>query len=178
MGDVSGKKSRRIQTEKPHTESGLCDNIIQDIIYSFLVLPNSIKIPLVGEAQLAQLRFPMPKGLLRIHFIEAQELLGKDKFLGGLIKGKSDPYGVVRVGVQQFQSKVIHETVNPRWNEVYEASVVALVHEHSEQNVEVELFDEDPDKDDFLGSVIIDLAELQKEQKVDEVTSAHPSKSS
>lgn len=41
--------------------SGLCDNIIQDIIYTYLVLPNRITIPLVGEAQLAQLRFPMPK---------------------------------------------------------------------------------------------------------------------
>uniref|UniRef100_A0A665XG97 Extended synaptotagmin-2-like n=1 Tax=Echeneis naucrates TaxID=173247 RepID=A0A665XG97_ECHNA len=104
--------------------NGLCDNIIQDIIYSFLVLPNCIKIPLVGEAQLAKLRFPIPKGVLRIHLIEAQDLLGKDKFLGGLIKGKSDPYGVVQVGIQQFQSKVIHETVNPKWNEVYEASGV------------------------------------------------------
>uniref|UniRef100_A0A665XG67 Extended synaptotagmin-2-like n=1 Tax=Echeneis naucrates TaxID=173247 RepID=A0A665XG67_ECHNA len=128
--------------------NGLCDNIIQDIIYSFLVLPNCIKIPLVGEAQLAKLRFPIPKGVLRIHLIEAQDLLGKDKFLGGLIKGKSDPYGVVQVGIQQFQSKVIHETVNPKWNEVYEA----LVYDHSGQNLDIELFDEDPDKDDFLGS--------------------------
>lgn len=61
-----------------------------------------------------------PQGVLRIHFIEAQDLLGKDKFLGGLIKGKSDPYGVIKVGTQLFQSKVIQETVNPRWNEVYE----------------------------------------------------------
>ncbi|KAL3055668.1 hypothetical protein OYC64_018361 [Pagothenia borchgrevinki] len=145
--------------------SGLCDNIIQDVIYSFLVLPNRITIPLVGEAQLAQLRFPIPQGVLRIHFIEAQELLGKDKFLGGLIKGKSDPYGVIKVGTQLFQSKVIHETVNPKWNEVYEA----LMYEHAGPNmVEIELFDEDTDKDDFLGSLVIDVAELQKEQKVDE----------
>uniref|UniRef100_A0A8D2ZVW1 Extended synaptotagmin-like protein 2a n=1 Tax=Scophthalmus maximus TaxID=52904 RepID=A0A8D2ZVW1_SCOMX len=102
--------------------NGLCDNIIQDIIYSYLVLPNSIKIPLVGEAALAQLRFPIPKGVLRIHFIEAQDLLSKDKMLGGLIKGKSDPYGVVQVGTQVFKSKVIHETLNPKWNEVYEVS--------------------------------------------------------
>uniref|UniRef100_A0A3Q3GNW3 Extended synaptotagmin-like protein 2a n=1 Tax=Labrus bergylta TaxID=56723 RepID=A0A3Q3GNW3_9LABR len=105
---------------------GLCDNIIQDIIYSFVVLPNRITIPLVGEAQLAQLRFPMPK----IHFIEAQDVLGKDKFLGGLIKGKSDPYGVIQIGTQIFQSKVIHETVHPKWNEVYEA----LVYDHAGQN--------------------------------------------
>ncbi|KAM9349767.1 extended synaptotagmin-2 [Symphorus nematophorus] len=144
--------------------NGLCDSIIQDIIYSFLVLPNRITIPLVGEAQLAQLRFPMPKGILRIHFIEAQDLLGKDKFLGGLIKGKSDPYGVLQVGTQLFQSKVIHETVHPKWNEVYEA----LIYDHSGQNLEIELFDEDTDKDDFLGSLMIDVAEVQKEQKVDE----------
>uniref|UniRef100_A0A671Z288 Extended synaptotagmin 2 n=1 Tax=Sparus aurata TaxID=8175 RepID=A0A671Z288_SPAAU len=127
--------------------NGLCDNIIQDIIYSFLVLPNRLTIPLVGEAQLAQLRFPMPKGILRIHFIEAQDLLGKDKFLGGLIKGKSDPYGVIQVGTQLFQSKVVHETVHPKWNEVYEA----LIYDHTGQNLEIELFDEDTDKDDFLG---------------------------
>uniref|UniRef100_A0AAQ5XQC3 C2 domain-containing protein n=1 Tax=Amphiprion ocellaris TaxID=80972 RepID=A0AAQ5XQC3_AMPOC len=128
--------------------NGLCDSIIQDIIYSYLVLPNRITIPLVGEAQLAQLRFPIPKGLLRIHFIEAQDLLGKDKFLGGLIKGKSDPYGVIKVGTDLFQSKVIHETVHPKWNEVYEA----LVYDSSGQNMTIELFDEDTDKDDFLGS--------------------------
>ncbi|XP_068197590.1 extended synaptotagmin-2-like [Antennarius striatus] len=144
--------------------NGLCHGIIQDIICSFLVLPNRINIPLVGEAQLAQLRFPVPKGVLRIHFLEAQDLLGKDKFLGGLIKGKSDPYGVIQIGTQLFQSKVVHETVNPKWNEVYEI----LIYDHSGKNVEIELFDEDTDKDDFLGSLMIDLAEVQKEQLVDE----------
>uniref|UniRef100_A0A8D0CS50 Extended synaptotagmin 2 n=1 Tax=Sander lucioperca TaxID=283035 RepID=A0A8D0CS50_SANLU len=143
---------------------GLCDNIIQDIIYSFVVLPNRITIPLVGEAELAQLRFPVPKGVLRIHFIEAQDLIGKDTFLGGLIKGKSDPYGVIQVGTQLFKSKVINDTVNPKWNEVYEA----LMYDHSGQNLDIELFDEDTDKDDFLGSLMIDVAELKKEQKVDE----------
>ena len=63
-----------------------------------------------------------PQGILRIHFIEAQDLLIKDKLLGGLIKGKSDPYGVVQIGTQVFQSKVKHETINPKWNEVYEVS--------------------------------------------------------
>ncbi|XP_032387812.1 extended synaptotagmin-2 isoform X2 [Etheostoma spectabile] len=143
--------------------NGLCDNIIQDIIYSFVVLPNRITIPLVGEAALAQLRFPVPKAILRIHFIEAQDLIGKDRFLGGLIKGKSDPYGVIQVGTQLFKSKVINDTVNPKWNEVYEA----LMYDHSGQNLDIELFDEDTDKDDFLGSVMIDLAEIKKEQKVD-----------
>ncbi|XP_034997991.2 extended synaptotagmin-2-A isoform X3 [Hippoglossus stenolepis] len=144
--------------------NGLSDSLIQDIIYSYLVLPNRVTIPLVGDVELAKLRFPMPKGVLRIHFLEAQDLEGKDKFLGGLIKGKSDPYGVVQIGNQLFQSKTVKECLHPKWNEVYEA----LVYEHSGQHLEIELFDEDPDKDDFLGSLMIDMTELHKEQKVDE----------
>uniref|UniRef100_A0A8B9HD96 Extended synaptotagmin-2 n=1 Tax=Astyanax mexicanus TaxID=7994 RepID=A0A8B9HD96_ASTMX len=142
--------------------NGLCDGVIEDIISSNLVLPNKITVPLVGDAQLAQLRFPIPKGVLRVHFLEAQNLLAKDKFLKGLIKGKSDPYGVVKIGNQLFQSKVIKDCLNPKWNEVYEALV------NDQQNIEIELFDEDPDEDDFLGRLTLDLNELQKEKKVDE----------
>lgn len=60
------------------------------------------------------------QGVLRIHFLEAQDLEGKDKFLGGLIMGKSDPYGVLQIGNQLFQSKTVKQTLNPKWNEVYE----------------------------------------------------------
>lgn len=67
--------------------------------------------------------FVVSQCILRVHFVEAQDLVGKDKFLGGLIKGKSDPYGVLRLGTELFQSKVIHETVNPKWNEVYEVGL-------------------------------------------------------
>ncbi|KAM9826925.1 extended synaptotagmin-2-B [Neosynchiropus ocellatus] len=144
--------------------NGLSDSLIQDIIYSYLVLPNRITVPLVGDIELAQLRFPLPKGVLRIHFLEAQDLEGKDKFLGGLIKGKSDPYGILQIGNQLFQSKTVKESLHPKWSEVYEA----LVYEPSGQHLEIELFDEDPDKDDFLGSLMIDMTELHKEQKVDE----------
>lgn len=63
------------------------------------------------------------QGVLRIHFLEAQDLEGKDKLFGGLIKGKSDPYGVVQVANQTFQSKTIKECLNPKWNEVFEVSV-------------------------------------------------------
>ncbi|KAG7224984.1 hypothetical protein INR49_014901 [Caranx melampygus] len=131
--------------------NGLSDSLIQDIIYSYLVLPNRVTVPLVGDVELAKLRFPLPKGVLRIHFLEAQDLEGKDKFLGGLIKGKSDPYGVLQIGNQLFQSKTIKESLHPKWNEVYEA----LVYEHSGQHLEIELFDEDPDKDDFLGRKVL-----------------------
>lgn len=144
--------------------NGLSDAVILDIISNYLVLPNRITVPLVSEVQMARLRFPMPKGVLRIHFLEAQDLQGKDTYLKGLVKGKSDPYGILRVGNQIFQSQVIKESLCPKWNEVYEA----LVYEHPGQELEIELFDEDPDKDDFLGSLMIDLVELEKERLLDE----------
>ncbi|XP_018428248.1 PREDICTED: extended synaptotagmin-2 [Nanorana parkeri] len=144
--------------------NGISDTIILDIISNYLVLPNRITVPLVSDLQISQLRFPIPKGVLRIHFIEAQDLMWKDTYMKGLIKGKSDPYGVIRIGNQVFQSKVIKENLNPKWNEVYEA----FIHEHPGQELEIELFDEDSDKDDFLGSLLIDLEELEKERVVDE----------
>ncbi|XP_075778852.1 extended synaptotagmin-2 isoform X3 [Pelodiscus sinensis] len=142
----------------------LSDTIMLDIISNYLVLPNRVTVPLVSEVQIAQLRFPIPKGVLRIHFLEAQDLEAKDTYLKGIVKGKSDPYGIIRVGNQIFQSKVIKENLNPKWNEVYEA----LVYEHPGQELEIELFDEDPDKDDFLGSLMIDLTEVEKERLLDE----------
>ncbi|XP_073437712.1 extended synaptotagmin-2 isoform X2 [Dendrobates tinctorius] len=144
--------------------NGVSDTIILDIISNYLVLPNRITVPLVSDLQIAQLRFPIPKGVLRIHFIEAHDLMWKDTYMKGLVKGKSDPYGVIRIGNQVFQSKVIKENLNPKWNEVYEA----LIYEHPGQELEIELFDEDTDKDDFLGNLLIDLAEVEKERIVDE----------
>lgn len=64
------------------------------------------------------------QGVLRVHFLEGQDLLAKDTYLGGLIKGKSDPYGVIRIGNQLFQSKVIKDCLHPKWNEVYEVCFV------------------------------------------------------
>lgn len=46
--------------------SGFSNNLIQDIIYSYLVLPNRITIPLVGVEDLAKLQFPMPKVLKQV----------------------------------------------------------------------------------------------------------------
>ncbi|XP_008432961.1 extended synaptotagmin-2-A isoform X1 [Poecilia reticulata] len=141
---------------------GLCDGLIQDIIYSYLVLPNRLNIPLVGAAELARIRFPIPEALIRIHFIEAQNLLAKDRILG--IKGKSDPYGLIRVGPKEAKSKVIKDTVNPRWNEVHEF----LMYDNTAKTMEIVLFDEDQNDDDKLGNVMIDLTELKKGQIVEE----------
>lgn len=38
------------------------------------------------------------------------------KDIGMLGKGKSDPYVVVTLGAQEFRSKTIDNTVNPKWD--------------------------------------------------------------
>nr|XP_033787483.1 extended synaptotagmin-2 isoform X2 [Geotrypetes seraphini] len=142
--------------------NGLSNAIILDIIANYLVLPNRVTVSLVSDAELSKLRFPVPKGALRVHFLEAQDLMWKDTYMKGLIKGKSDPYGIIQVGNKIFQSKVIKENLNPKWNEVYEA----LMYDY--RDMEIRLYDEDTDKDDFLGSLVIDLTEVEKERIVDE----------
>lgn len=57
----------------PHG-SGFSDSVIQDVIHSHLVLPNRITIPLVGDVELAKLRFPMPKVLASLPGSDAAPL--------------------------------------------------------------------------------------------------------
>lgn len=52
--------------------------------------------------------------------MEAQNLIAKDNFMGGMMKGKSDPYVKIRVGGITFRSHTIKENLNPVWNELYE----------------------------------------------------------
>ncbi|XP_078390628.1 extended synaptotagmin-1 [Cetorhinus maximus] len=144
--------------------SSKSDTVLMDTIASFLVLPNRITCPLVGELHVAELRSPLPRGIVRIHLIEATSLESKDTYVKGFIKGKSDPYAIVRVGTQAFMSKTISETVNPKWNEMYEV----IVHEVPGQLLEIEMFDKDPDQDDFLGRMQLDLGEVMKNQIVEE----------
>ncbi|KAK6485189.1 extended synaptotagmin-3-like [Huso huso] len=142
----------------------MSDGAILDIISSYMVLPNRYCIPLIDQVQLAQMRFPLPSGVVRVHLIEAEDLVPKDTYMMGMVKGKSDPYANLRVGTQSNRSKTIKENLNPKWNEVYEF----VVHEAPGQDLELEMFDEDPDKDDFLGSLVIELGEVMNDRVVDE----------
>ncbi|XP_006859477.1 PREDICTED: extended synaptotagmin-1 isoform X1 [Chrysochloris asiatica] len=137
--------------------SSLSDTMIMDSIAAFLVLPNRLLVPLVPDLQdVAQLRSPLPRGIVRIHLLAARGLSSKDKYVKGLIEGKSDPYALVRVGTQTFCSRVIDEELNPQWRETYEV----MVHEVPGQEIEVEVFDKDPDKDDFLGRMKLDVGKV------------------
>ncbi|XP_069472713.1 extended synaptotagmin-3 [Ambystoma mexicanum] len=142
----------------------MSDTMLVDLIASHLVLPNRFSFPLMSQVNVAQLRFPLPRGVLRVNLIEAEKLVPKDNYLKGIIKGKSDPYAVARVGNQKFRSKTIKENLNPTWNEKFEF----VVHEVPGQDLEMDFYDEDPDKDDFLGSLLICLEGVMKDRVVDE----------
>ncbi|XP_018416296.1 PREDICTED: extended synaptotagmin-1 [Nanorana parkeri] len=142
----------------------ISDTMIMDIISGHLVLPNRLAIPLAQDLHVAELRSPLPRGIVRIQLLEARSLSPKDFQMGGLLAGKSDPYAILRVGTQVFTSRTINENLNPVWNEMYEV----IVHEVPGQELEVELFDKDPDKDDFLGRMKLDLGEVKKAQVLDQ----------
>uniref|UniRef100_A0AAR2JI63 Extended synaptotagmin-like protein 1a n=1 Tax=Pygocentrus nattereri TaxID=42514 RepID=A0AAR2JI63_PYGNA len=127
--------------------NAMSDTMVMDAIASFLVLPNRLTVPLVADLHVAQLRSPLPRGIVRIHLVEAENLAAKDTFIKGVIAGKSDPYAVLRVGTQTFTSHHVDNNLNPQWREMYEV----IVHEVPGQELEVEVFDKDPDQDDFLG---------------------------
>uniref|UniRef100_A0A4W4DZG3 Extended synaptotagmin-like protein 1b n=1 Tax=Electrophorus electricus TaxID=8005 RepID=A0A4W4DZG3_ELEEL len=142
----------------------MSDSMIMDAIASFLVLPNRLTVPLVPDLPVAQLRSPLPRGVVRIHLIEADELAAKDNYVKGVMAGLSDPYALIRVGPQTFKSHHKDNTASPKWGEMYEV----IIHEVPGQELEVEVYDKDPDKDDFLGRTKMDLGIVRKCKVVDE----------
>lgn len=46
--------------------------------------------------------------------MEAKNLEKKDCNVLGI--GKSDPYAVVRVGAQEYKTKIVDGTVDPKWD--------------------------------------------------------------
>uniref|UniRef100_A0A674K224 C2 domain-containing protein n=1 Tax=Terrapene triunguis TaxID=2587831 RepID=A0A674K224_9SAUR len=104
------------------------------------------------------------ESVIRIHLLEAENLIAKDNFMGGMIRGKSDPYAKVRLGGHSFRSHVVKEELSPRWNEVYEV----IVNEVPGQEVEFEIYDKDIDKDDFLGRCKIALKRVLSSRFIDE----------
>lgn len=143
--------------------SSLSEDAIMDIIASLMVLPNRMCIPLIDQVKVDQMRFPLPRGVVRVHLLEGRNLVAKDTYMMGLVKGKSDPYATLRVGNRHFKSKTIKENLEPKWNEVYEF----VVHEAPGQELELELYDEDTDKDDFMGRINLDFGEVKQEKEMD-----------
>ncbi|XP_037812090.1 extended synaptotagmin-2-A isoform X5 [Lucilia sericata] len=142
--------------------SDLLRRIIVEQIGNIMVLPNKLPITLSDEVPAVALKMPEPEGILRIHVVEAKDLMKKD--IGMLGKGKSDPYAIINVGSQEFKTQIIDNNVNPKWDYWCEAKIFVEMG----QTVEFSLFDaDDSKKDEPLGRASVEIINAVKRGVVD-----------
>nr|XP_034823890.1 extended synaptotagmin-1 isoform X4 [Maniola hyperantus] len=141
--------------------SDLLRRCIVEQVAKMMVLPNKFSIKLSDEIPTVDLRMPEPEGVLRIHLVQAQNLMRKDMSMLG--KGKSDPYAIITVGAQQWKTKHIDNNINPRW-EFWCESVLR----RSVTSATVQLFDWDrAGRDEKLGRCILDISQVVRAGRLD-----------
>ncbi|XP_042884989.1 extended synaptotagmin-1-like isoform X4 [Penaeus japonicus] len=147
--------------------SDILRSIVTEQIGHMMVLPNRYPIQLVEDIDVVELKCPAPAGVIRLNVIEAQNLMKKD--IGIMGTGKSDPYCILRLGAQKFQTKTINNTVNPKWDFFCEA----LANVIRRQRISIECWDYDYsplksyENDDYLGRANLDVQEIWKNGEVD-----------
>lgn len=140
--------------------SDILRRIIVEQVARMMVLPNKLPIQLSDTIPATVLKMPQPEGVLRVHVVEAKQLMKMD--FGVLGKGKSDPYAIVTVGAQQFRTDTIDNTVNPKWDYWCEFEV-----ETKSTMLAAVLYDRDVSgKDDFLGRATVDVLGVVKNGQV------------
>ncbi|XP_058061694.1 extended synaptotagmin-2 isoform X3 [Anopheles bellator] len=142
--------------------SDILRKIIVEQVAAIMVLPNKLPIVLSDGVPALSLKMPEPEGVLRIHVVEAKDLMKKDISMLG--KGKSDPYAIISVGAQQFRTQTIDNTVNPKWDYWCEASV-DVTHQTL---IGIKLFDWDRTGDhDPLGRATVEISSVTKNGEID-----------
>ncbi|CAL8086569.1 unnamed protein product [Calicophoron daubneyi] len=137
-------------------------NVVRDVVNQLIVLPNRLPVQLVDNVDLQRLKYPMPQGVLRIYVISGRKLKVGDKTMVG--RGSSDPYCIVRVGAHTFKTVVVKQTLEPNWNEYFEA----IVDVARGQSLELEVYDEDQgNKDDELGITSIPIESVYDRAEID-----------
>uniref|UniRef100_A0A0P5KR21 Extended synaptotagmin-2-B n=1 Tax=Daphnia magna TaxID=35525 RepID=A0A0P5KR21_9CRUS len=142
--------------------NGILRRVIIEQIGAFLVLPNKLTFTLSDVVSPIAVKIPEPSGVLRVRVVEAKQLMKMDRVLG---IGKSDPYAIVTVGSQEFRTKTIYNTVNPKWDFYCEF----VVHEGRSQLCFLRIFDRDETTgdDDSLGKATVDIYSVAKVGKKD-----------
>ncbi|XP_037922299.1 extended synaptotagmin-2 isoform X1 [Hermetia illucens] len=145
--------------------SDILKRVVIEQIGNIMVLPNKLPITLNDTVSPIEVKMPEPEGVLRIHVVEAKDLMKKD--IGVLGKGKSDPYTIITVGSQEFRTQTIDNTVNPKWDYWCEAEV----DEPLGQVIYFDLWDWDPGfgtrNDEALGRVSIEISNVVKQGILD-----------
>ncbi|XP_042220250.1 extended synaptotagmin-1-like isoform X3 [Homarus americanus] len=144
--------------------SDILRSIVIEQIAHMMVLPNRYPIQLVEDINTAELKCPTPAGVLRINVIEAHNLMKKDIGIMGM--GKSDPYCILRLGAQKFQTKTINNTINPKWDFFCEY-ICSYDTRFGNVEVEFEVLDHDIFKDDPLLRANLDVHDIWKSGEVD-----------
>lgn len=145
--------------------SDILRRCIVEQVAKMMVLPNKLPIKLSDEIPTIDLRMPEPEGVLRIHLVQALNLMKKDVSMIG--KGKSDPYAIITVGAQQWKTKHIDSNVNPRWDFWCEALISSM----KSQELQCELWDWDPgmgiQNDDYLGRCSLNISQVVRFGRLD-----------
>lgn len=135
--------------------SDILRRIVVETVANMMVLPNKFPIQLSQEVEAIELKAPEPEGVLRVHVVEAKHLMKKD--IGMLGKGKSDPYAIITVGAQTFKTKVIDNTVDPKWDYWCEFNIL----ESNGQQLYIHLLDKDDTGDDEnLGRATVEISNI------------------
>ena len=93
-------------------------------------------------------------GVVHVLLVQARGVSAMD---GGT---SSDPYCKVSLGKEKARTKVINNTLNPKWRE----AIDLFWYEELDAIIDIALYDHDVGgKDDRMGRVAIDLRELTKE---------------
>ncbi|KAF7284996.1 hypothetical protein GWI33_012316 [Rhynchophorus ferrugineus] len=141
--------------------SDILRRIVVETVANMMVLPNKFPIQLSEEVEAIELKAPEPEGVLRVHVVEAKHLMKKD--ISVLGKGKSDPYAVITVGAQTFKTKVIDNTVDPKWDFWCEFNIL----ESNGQQLYIHLWDKDDTGDDEnLGRTAVSLKLVSMELRL------------
>lgn len=142
--------------------SDLLRQLILEQVSSLMVLPNKLPVKLSKHVESEMLHVPEPEGVLRMHVIEAKNLMRKD--IGILGKGKSDPYCVLNVGAQERRTQTIDNTIDPKWDYWCEFAIM----DSNGQQLILHLYDyDDGSKDDDLGRAAIDINTIAKKGEDD-----------
>ena len=136
---------------------------IDDSFASLLVIPKRINID-IAPSEVHFLNFRLPEGIIRVTVIQARDLENTDKIV--LNFGKPDPYAIVKIGSDVGQTDHVDETLDPVWLHKFGAEKTTFdlsVYDLTSQEVLVELWDKDIDKDDFMGAVRVPVNDVYLE---------------
>ncbi|VVC33371.1 Hypothetical protein CINCED_3A007280 [Cinara cedri] len=92
----------------------ILQKVISQQVAALMVLPNKLPIVLSKDVPTHVVKLPEPEGVLRVHIVQAKNLVAKDMSL--IRKGKSDPYVTITLGAQQYKTPTINNELNPKWD--------------------------------------------------------------